>query len=296
MARAGKTFYQAARLLPAAVRDDVVHLYAFCRTVDDTADNTAEPIAERRDALSRIADALETADADALHATGWQLGRSECRLRAAAILVRAALADLQQVQPASVDGVVDYAFGVAGSVGLLMANVLRARGEGHAAAVALGCAMQLSNICRDVAEDAAAGRIYLPASTVSTQGVYRALQSGEADAVRAVWTATQQLLARADTLYALAYTGMWTLPWRTRWSILAAAMCYREIGVAVGRDVQRSWQCRTVVGRGRKLQLIALAGLRLLLPRFWWPRPPAAWPGLLGGVARTEARRLGMAR
>ena len=69
--------------------------------------------------------------------------------------------------------------------------------------------------------------------------------------------------------YAVAYSGIWTLPWRTRWSILAAGMCYREIGVEVGRDVQRSWQRRTVVSRGRKLQLIVLAGLRVLLPRFW---------------------------
>lgn len=295
MARAGKTFYQAARLLPANVRGDVVRLYAFCRAVDDIADDTTQPIAERREALCRVVSTLEIGNAAALEAAGWWLGRSELRLRAARVLVHAALADLQQVQPATIGGVVDYAFGVAGSVGLLMADVLRARDEGYAAAVALGCAMQLSNICRDVAEDARAGRIYLPANLVSAEQVRWALAGTDVHAAEAVRTAIRQLLAHADTLYAVAYSGMWSLPWRTRWSILAAAMCYREIGVTVGRDVERSWRQRTVVSRGRKLQLIALAGVRLLLPRFWWTRPQAAWPRVLGGEALLQARRLGVA-
>lgn len=293
MAKAGRTFHQAARLLPAGVREQVVRLYAFCRTVDDLADDPCAGIEERQAALTGLLRCLECADMEALPRWGWSLGEDRRRLGAAAVLVRAALGDLQQVQPETEEEVLTYAFGVAGSVGLLMADVLRAEPRGFSAAVSLGCAMQLSNICRDVAEDFRGGRVYLPAATVPKAVLDHALGGHDAGAAYSVCRATRQLLQRADALYEAAYDGMWSLPARVRWSILAAAMCYREIGVRVGRDVEGSWRVRTVVGRGRKLQLIAQASLRLLHPRFWWPRSRAKWPACLGSGIATQMRQLG---
>lgn len=294
MARAGKTFHQAARLLPGNVREKVVLLYAFCRAVDDIADDPNLPIEERAMALQHLLHALHSADVQTLAACGWSLGDNRQRLSTAAVLVRAALGDLHQEQPATEDDVLTYAFGVAGSVGLLMADVLQADSRGVNAAIALGCAMQLSNICRDVAEDCRSGRAYLPATVVSKAAIASALVGGDAQAMQRVRSATMRLLKRADALYEAAYNGMWSLPARVRWSILVAAMCYREIGVKVGIDIDRSWQVRTVVSRTRKLQLILLASVRLLHPRFWWPRPRGSWPPCLGEGVATRMRQLGV--
>lgn len=293
MSQAGKTFYRAARLLPTQLRRDVVELYAFCRTVDDLADDPSRPLAERLCALDALAAGLSHGDAAALPAAGWPFAANGVLALAAGMLVRAALNDLDQQQPRSTEDLLAYAFGMAGTVGVMMARVLRARPEGYGAAVALGMAMQLSNICRDVAEDSHAGRIYLPAHLVSAEEVRRAVDLDDRDDALRVQAATRQLLAMADELYRIGFDGVWTLPWRVRWSILAAALCYREIGVVVGLDVSRSWQRRTVVGSGRKLWLIAVAGVRLLLPRYWLPRR-TVWPKALGPGALQAGRTLGL--
>lgn len=295
MARAGKTFHQAARLLPAQVREPVVLLYAFCRAVDDIADDAHMPVQEREARLLQVLHALASADTAELARCGWLLGNNRQRLAMAAILVRAALGDLRQVQPATEDDVLLYAFGVAGSVGLLMADVLQAAPEGMGAAVALGCAMQLTNICRDVAEDFRDGRVYLPADAVAADVLARALTGHDAEAQRAVRTATHRLLQRAEALYAAACDGMWSLPARSRWSILVAAMCYRQIGIKVGADVERSWRVRTVVSQPQKLRLMVWASMRLLHPRFWRPRFTEVWPRSLGRAVAGQARSLGAA-
>lgn len=296
MARAGKTFHQAARLLPASVREKVVLLYAFCRIVDDIADDPGLPMGKRKESLQHLLHALHSADMQTLASFGWALGDNPQRLETAAVLVQSALGDLQQVQPETEEDVLAYAFGVAGSVGLLMADVLHADSRGTNAAVALGCAMQLSNICRDVAEDARNGRAYLPAESAPRTHIVRALAATDVQAMQDVRRATVRLLDRADALYEAAYDGMWSLPGRVRWSILVAAMCYREIGVEVGTDIDRSWRVRTVVSRARKLQLILLASVRLLHPRFWWVRSSEIWPACLGNGVATAMRQLGVMR
>lgn len=296
MARAGKTFHQAARLLPARIRQKVVLLYAFCRAVDDIADDSVLPVEERESILHRLLLAFRSADMETLASYGWSLGDERQRLGSAAVLVQAALGDLHQVQPRAEEDVLAYAFGVAGSVGMLMADVLQADPRGTNAAIALGCAMQLSNICRDVAEDARNGRAYLPAQTASRTLIAHALAGKNVLAAQSVRGATMRLLKRADALYEAAYDGMWSLPLRVRWSILAAAMCYREIGVEVGANIDRSWRRRAVVSRSRKLQLIALASVRLLHPRFWWARTAAGWPACLGDGVAAEMRQLNAMR
>jgi phytoene synthase len=293
MSQAGKTFYRAARLLPAPLRGNVVALYAFCRTVDDLADDPSRPQMERRRGLEALGMALDRGDVSELYAAGWPFTSNGVLAQAAGMLVRAAIMDLDQQQPESIEDLLAYAFGVAGTVGVMMAEILQARPEGYGAAVALGMAMQLSNICRDVAEDLHAGRIYLPSKLSPADAVRRAVDLDEVTGVQQTQAAVQHLLVRADTLYEIAFDGMWTLPWRVRWSILAAGLCYRQIGVQVGRDIRRSWQRRTVVATGRKLWLIALAGARLLLPRHWQARH-TGWAKSLGPGALEAGHMLGL--
>lgn len=273
MAAAGKTFHQSTRLLPPQLRAPITLLYVFCRQVDDLADESTQSIAERSRQLGEIQLAL-TEDPD-----GQSLGVLAAQLRglplsssgrlAAATLVAAAREDLQQQQPQDESGLLRYAFGVAGTVGIMMAEVLGARRQGTFAAVDLGLAMQLSNIARDVAEDFNADRVYLPAAWITRDTLASALTEGNVHAQQSLRAATLRLLSLADTLYESSLTGFWTLPLRVRWGILSAAFCYREIGVYVGKDVAASWRRRTVVPAWRKLGLIVQCSARLLLPRFW---------------------------
>jgi 15-cis-phytoene synthase len=273
MAASGKTFHQAARLLPHDVRDGVISLYAFCRYVDDLADESTESIAVRSEQLRDLQQALleeherEAEGALAMHARSLNLSPSS--RWAASVLVGAAREDLTQTQPEDETALIRYAFGVAGTVGLMMAEILGARKEGKRAAIELGIAMQLSNIARDVAQDFRAGRIYLPASWITRIELECALMKRDQPAQERLEGAMLRLLRLADELYERAFTGFWTLPLRVRWSILSAALCYREIGIYVGRDRRMSWQRRTIVPRWRKLTLVVIAAMRLLRPKYW---------------------------
>jgi len=273
MAASGKTFFQAARLLPRNVRDRVVALYAFCRYVDDLADESTQSLAVRSEQLHALQQALLNGQNEEPTGALTMLARSRnlspSGRWAAAVRVGAARDDLEQKQPETQAELVSYAFGVAGTVGLMMADVLGAQNQGARAAVELGIAMQLSNIARDVAQDLSSGRVYLPASWISGTEVARALTHNDDDARQRLRASTQRLLRLADDFYDDAFSGFWTLPLRVRWSILAAALCYREIGIYVGKDIDASWHRRTVVPRWRKLTLIAIAAMRLLLPKYW---------------------------
>jgi phytoene synthase len=277
MATSGKTFFQAARLLPQNVRGRVVSLYAFCRYVDDLADESTQSLAVRSQQLHDLQQALIKGQNEdptgALSMLHHSVHLSPSGLRAASLLVGAAREDLSQKQPQTEAELVSYAFGVAGTVGLMMAEMLGAQQPGARAAIDLGIAMQLSNIARDVEQDLRAGRVYLPATWITSKDVERALTQHDQSAQTLLVLATLRLLKLADQFYDSAFTGFWTLPLRVRWSILSAALCYREIGVYVGKNIKASWRGRTIVPRWRKLILIAFAGVRLLLPTYWRSQP-----------------------
>ena len=137
MASAGKTFYRAAALLPRVVRAEVIPLYAFCRRVDDLADEPGVPEPERRVALNALADAFAQRNLERLREAGWPFLAQGTVAAAARLLVEAAAQDLQQQQPRAAEELLSYAFGVAGTVGIMMAHVLGAKPEGLRAAVSL---------------------------------------------------------------------------------------------------------------------------------------------------------------
>lgn len=282
MAASGKTFYRAAQLLPPACRASVTELYAFCRRIDDLADESEETLSVRSDRLLCIEQSLNgehPSNAATLLGLSPHLARElGDTLPAAASLVRAAREDLLAQPPADVSDLTNYAFGVAGTVGLMLCQLLGAKPEGRSSGTHLGIAMQLSNIARDVAEDLRNNRVYIPRTFIDHASLKRALCGQATVDQRRLILATRSVLALAEWHYTQAYEGIWTLPWRVRWGILAAAMCYRQIGLEVGRDIPLSWRRRTTVSAVRKGWLIALAALRLLHPRFWRTRLQATSP------------------
>jgi phytoene synthase len=153
-----------------------------------------------------------------------------------------------------------YGARVAGTVGAMMSIIMGASTDtAIARASELGVAMQLTNIARDIGDDARMGRLYIPRAWFREIGM-------DADA----WLAdplfdsriagfTQRLLLRADALYRRGEFGLAELPWDCRPAIQAARLVYAEIGKQLEREGLNSVNHRTVVSTARKLALIARA-------------------------------------
>jgi phytoene synthase len=233
MSRHARSFRLAARFLPAEARDDAALLYAFCREVDDAADECADPEegATRLAALERGLAGEPGGAAAAAHVRALAR-RRQVPLSAAYDLIEGARTDLGRVRMADDAALLRYAYLVAGTVGSMMCSLLGARHErARRRAIDLGIAMQITNVCRDVAEDAARGRVYLPATRLEAAGSSAgALLDGTAprDAVAEV---VRDLLALADRYYASADVGAADLPPRARLAVLTASRVYRAIGV-----------------------------------------------------------------
>jgi len=271
-----RTFLAASLLLPRAVHEPACALYAFCRLADDAVD---EP-SRHADAVARLRERLHLAYA------GTPLPMAADRALAAVVarfaipraLPEALLEgfewDAAGRRYESFDEVCDYAARVAGAVGAMMALLMGARSaEAVARACDLGVAMQLSNIARDVGEDARMGRLYLPRQWLREAGI-----DPDAWLAQPVFSAelgqvVQRLLNAADVLYRRVDAGVALLPLACRPGINAARFMYADIGHEVQRRGLNSVDQRAVVSPTRKLQLV-LRSLLVLQPA----RPRTAVP------------------
>lgn len=273
LARHARSFRWASVFLPAEARDDAAVLYAFCRLVDDLADEAAD-LATANLELDRVEQELagERPARPIVAAIRELADRRGLDLRSAHELIEGVRSDLGSVRVGTDAELLRYCYRVAGTVGLMMCAVLGVEDSaGHPHAVDLGVAMQLTNICRDVLEDAGRGRTYLPASRLRAVGVDPAEILNGTASREAVARVVRDLLALADDYYTSAEIGMRFIPGRSRLAILVASRLYREIGVKLlrrhGGDALHG---RTWVTSGQKVVLIgqAIAG-------FFLPRPPA---------------------
>ena len=247
--RHGRTFAMASHLLGARHAARAATLYAFCRHVDDLADEARDPEAARA-ALSAVLDALDSGrGADRWTAAMRDLQRETGMPRAPARdLIAGVVSDLGAVRMTDETQLIRYAYRVAGTVGLMMCAVLDVDDPRAAPfAIDLGIAMQLTNIARDVGEDAGMDRRYLPASWVGELAP-SAILSPDAAQQSSLRCATRRLLALADRYYESGESGLGFLPLRARLGILAAARMYRAIGGRIASQGHCSWAQRAVLG------------------------------------------------
>jgi 15-cis-phytoene synthase len=246
-----RTFALACRLLPRGVRDDVYRLYLVFRTLDDLVD-------ERRPGAAAAIAAVEAWCEDGLATTRETRVLAElaarhplpdAELRAFCAGMRDDLAGVPIDTEAQLDA---YCYRVAGTVGVVMASVLgTTTPEADRHAAALGQAMQRTNILRDIDEDLAQGRVFLPRESVERFG--GSLMPGRRAAL------VRDQIARADALYDIGVAGVPML--RTgRRAIAAAAGMYREILRQIERDGLGAQPGRAIVPRRRKLYVAARAG------------------------------------
>lgn len=259
-----KTFALAAKFLPKERYEAVARLYAFCRQLDDLAD--AAPAGTNHSELIRIRqDICRGASQDPGISDMLCLQR-DFEIPTALLLdfVDTLIEDQYPRALANVDELVQFAYGVASTVGLMMCHVFGVRdAKALPFAVDLGVAMQMSNIARDILEDAERHRIYVPASLLPTPVDCDGLVQGDEVQRASAYQGALRLLAIADEYYASAALGYGYLPRTVRQAIKVAARLYQAIGEKVARSEKSYWQQRTVVSAERKCLLIT----ELLLQR-----------------------------
>lgn len=259
-----RSFHAASRLLPERPRVAATALYAFCRDADDAIDHAAPG---DRDA---VMDALH-ARLDAIYAgtpAPIAADRAFARIVAEYDIPRALPAallegfawDAEGRQYETIEDLEHYAARVAGTVGTMMAIIMGVRrADTLAHAAALGLAMQLTNIARDVGEDARAGRCYLPLDWMRQHGIDPAAFLLAPAGSQTLQGVVARVLAHADTLYRRAAIGVADLPVGCRPAIHAARLLYAAIGHAAARPGFDSVATRAVVPARQKAVLVATA-------------------------------------
>jgi phytoene synthase len=302
--RGSKSFGAASRLFEPRTRERVWMLYAWCRACDDIADGqehggalrpVGDPAARLATIRSRTAQAFaaEASGDLAFDALG-QVARETGLTPAMAEDVIAGFAlDAADWSPRSEADLLRYCFHVAGAVGVMMAVVMGIAPDEDDAltrdtldrACDLGIAFQLANIARDVREDDAAGRCYLPMEWLAEADV----PPGELlkPPFRPMRRALLGRLCTLEAAYeASARVGAHRLPFRSRWAVLAAAGIYGAIARKADRQGEAAWDARVVVRRRAKLAYLANGLGEAILP----PR------GLSAGRPMTRCELAALAR
>ncbi len=264
------SFFAASRILPERFRLAATAIYAFCRVADDAVDEMPHGgsidivmayLHERVDAIYRHEPFGIDADI-AFSGIAHEFGIPKAVPLA---LLEGFEWDAEGRRYETIDDLYDYAARVAGTVGAMMTLVMGGRSVTTIArACELGVAMQLTNIVRDIGEDARRGRIYLPLQWLREEGIdpdrFIAAPSFD-DRIARV---TRRMLATADQLYRRAETGISALPRDCRASIMAARLIYSDIGRVIARRGYDAIEARAVVSGLRKSVLMGralLAGL-----------------------------------
>lgn len=290
-----RTFHAASLLLPERVREPALALYAFCRLADDAIDHSDEPQRALADLHARLerASVGDPRPHPADRALAATLDACSIPRAVPEALLEGFAWDSARRRYETLADVEEYAMRVAGTVGLMMALVMGVRSaDALARAADLGVAMQLSNIARDVGEDARAGRLYLPLQWLDEAGVDAAELLRAPRFSAALGGVVARLVGHAGSLYARAALGVASLPVDCRPAIHAARLMYAEIGSEVARRGFDSISGRAVVSTRRKLALVARA-LTATALRAGRQDPgvlPAAVP-LIGAIVRHDAHR-----
>jgi 15-cis-phytoene synthase len=272
IARGSKSFSAASKLFDRQTRERVWMLYAWCRKCDDMADGQ-----DHGGAMEQVADPMErlaqikalTARAIQGEATGdpafdcLGIVAAECGLtqQMADDVIAGFALDAKDWRPRSEDDLYQYCYHVAGAVGVMMAVVMGVSPKDNATldrACDLGLAFQLANIARDIEEDDAAERCYLPAEWIA----YMDIEPGQH--MKPHYRDRLALLAKrlcdaAERYEASARVGAAKLPLRSRWAVLTAAGIYGDIAREVRRKSTHAWDSRVYTSKVQKLGWAARA-------------------------------------
>lgn len=266
-----KSFFMASSLLPPDKKRGARALYAFCRVTDDIVDSGNEGAFDELTTWRQHASGALPANGNPV-VLAWTDARLKHGIpfRYAEQLISGVAQDLTKSRYGSFDELVGYCYGVASTVGLMSMHIIGYSSQNAIPyAIKLGVALQLTNILRDVGEDWARGRVYLPEDELRSFG----LTSTDIDAgvVTDRWREFMRFqIERNRQLYAEARPGIGYLNRNGRFAIAAAADLYQAILDDIETNDYDVFNRRAHVSKVNKLAR---------LPRTWWSAFRAEAPG-----------------
>ena len=272
ISRGSKSFRFASRLFDRTTRERVWLLYAWCRKCDDMADGqdhggAMEAVTDPQARLQVIRELTAMALAgtptsepafDCLGVVAHECGITS---RMAEDVIEGFALDAADWRPRRESDLYQYCYHVAGAVGVMMAVVMGVPADDDATldrACDLGLAFQLANVARDIAEDDAAGRCYLPDDWLAmldiAPGEHMRPHNRKKLALIGRWLADE-----AEQYEASARVGATHLPLRARWAVLSAAGIYGEIARKVRAAQAHAWDQRIFTSRPEKFRWVRKA-------------------------------------
>jgi phytoene synthase len=276
IAEGSKSFRWASLIFARPIRERAWMLYAWCRRCDDLADGQAfgrpaedapEDAEEARDMVQairiltqRALDGQPTAD-PAFDAFGQVALESRLTLEMAEDVIGGFALDAADWRPRTEEDLMRYCWHVAGAVGVMMAQVMGVDPDDHDTldrAADLGMSFQLANIARDLVEDDAIGRCYLPEEWLAEQDIEPG-QVAKPHHRQELAEMAARLIALAAQHEAAGRYGARKLSFRQRWAVLAAAEVYGAIGREVRERGAHAWDRRVIIKGRTKARLTAKA-------------------------------------
>jgi phytoene synthase len=307
-----KSFAAASRLFDPVTRRSAVMLYAWCRHCDDVIDGQeaghSATVVNQREAIERLQQLIAQThavyagtptDSPAFEAFREVVRRHGIEQRYALQHLDGFAMDVSQREYRGIEDTLEYCYHVAGVVGLMMAQIMGVSDEATLdRACDLGLAFQLTNIARDIVEDASVGRCYLPGEWLDEQGIaLERLADPEYRPQLAIFA--ERLVVLAEPYYQSANAGLTALRWRSAWAVATAGCVYREIGVKVRQRGARAWDTRVSTSKLDKLRLVLLGAWKASASRgrHWPARPTKLWqrPGRISATDRHAAGEAGRA-
>ena len=222
----GKSFYWASFFLPKKNRIAASRLYSICRYLDDVADNS------KLDTSSQIINIFNQIKENESSEINIFFKKNNINLGILKDLIDGLISDQQNVRVTDEKELIDYSYKVAGTVGLMMLPIINTKdAEARKHAIDLGIAMQLTNIARDVYEDAKMNRLYLPKEWLGQVSTSDLIDNKLDDQKKKlIELSIKNLIELSDKFYANGFSGMKFIPLRTRLAIFFAAKIYKGIG------------------------------------------------------------------
>ena len=227
----GKSFYWASFFLPKINKDAATKLYSICRFFDDLADDNNE------DQTKILTEEFKKICDDLSHPINEFFTSHNLSIKILGDLVDGLVKDQTDVRIKNEKELIQYAYQVAGTVGLMMSPLIMVNNnKANKHAIDLGIAMQLTNIARDIYEDALMNRIYLPQDWISNTDISELTDISSNKDLIQIKSAIKRLILLSETYYKNGFAGMRYIPLKTRLAIFFAAKIYRAIGQKIKKN------------------------------------------------------------
>ena len=224
----GKSFYWASFFLPDKSKDTASELYSICRYFDDLADEAYT------DQSEKLKSEFEQIYNNVGHPINKFFKSNNIPIQILGDLIQGLIQDQKLVRIQTEKDLIEYSYQVAGTVGLMMQPLILVKNKNaNKHAVDLGIAMQLTNIARDIYEDAIMNRVYLPKEWLKEISI----EHLKSDSIYEIQTQMSVILRRlidlSEIYYQNGFSGMKYIPIKTRLAIFFAAKIYRAIGIKI---------------------------------------------------------------